>query len=245
MTSGISQPTNPGSTSRGYAWVPVTVQSIDGNTATVTDTTTQTRQVSITNMPAKGVPPKPGEQWLIHRQYGAWTFGLCMNAPTGLVEADIGGLVEDISRAGLLARLLGTAHVEYAIFPSPASVAASTNYVAALDSGGHALGLSFTAPPSGIVTVDFGMGVNSGGGTISVSIAVSTGDTVGSGTVFLAANDNNAYATNSTTTVPGSRSVPVTGLTPRIDYNAFIEWKSTSGTMAGAHAWMKTTPELA
>lgn len=97
MTSGISQPTNPGSTSRGYAWVPVTVQSIDGNTATVIDTNTQTRQISIANMPAKGVPPKPGEQWLIHRQYGAWTFGLCMNTPTGgIAEADIVGLPADL-----------------------------------------------------------------------------------------------------------------------------------------------------
>lgn len=251
MSSGISQPTNPGSSSRGYAWVPVLVQAVDGNTATVIDTNTQTRQVSITHMPAKGLAPKPGEQWLIHRQYGAWTFGLCLNAPTGIQESDIDGLVQDLAtmntRAHLLSILLGGAHVGYATPANPVATALSASYVTARDGAAtpNVLGLAFTAPPSGITTVEFGMGINGGGGTITVSIAVSTGSVLGSGTPVLAANDNNAFATNSSTTVPGSRSVPVTGMIPNTPHNAFIQWKNPTNTMVGAHAWLKTAPELA
>lgn len=250
MTSGLSQPTTPGSASRGFVYKAVIIQSIDGNAAVVTDTLTKTFTISMTNMPAKGLPPKIGEQWLVTRQFGMWAFALCLSAPTSIQESDIDGLVTDLAqlntRSHLLSILLGGTHVEYATPASPVSVGGTTaNYITARDSGSNALGLAFVAPPSGIVSVDFGLGVNAGTGTISVSIAVATDGVVGAGTSFLAANDNNAFASNAASTVPGSRSVPVTGLTPGNTYNAFIQWKNPTSTMAGAHGWMKTTPEPA
>jgi hypothetical protein len=230
------------------------VQSVSGNVATVIDTTTQTRQVSITNMPAKGVPPAPGEQWLIHRQYGAWTFGLCLNTPTALQEADITGLVDDLAalntRTHLLDILLGGARVGYTQLAAPTNASPSgTGYITTL-SGTSPMGIVFIAPPSGITTVDFGMDITTNtttGATIDVSIAVSTGDVIGSGGATLTASDNNCFTTNSNVTVPGTRSVPVTGLTPGDEYNAFFKWRNevSGALLAGSHAWMKTTPELA
>lgn len=96
-TPGVSQPTTPGSNSHGFAWKSVIIQSIDGNTAVVTDQLTKTFNISITNMPAKGVAPLVGEQWIVHRMFGPWAFGLCLNTPTSLLEGDISNLPEDLA----------------------------------------------------------------------------------------------------------------------------------------------------
>lgn len=249
MTSGLSQPTTPGSASRGFAYKAVFVQSIDGNSAVVTDTLTKTFTISMRKMPAKGIPPKVGEQWLVTRQYGMWTFALCLSAPTSIQESDIDGLVEDLAalntRAHLLSILLGGAHVGYTTPANPATATTSATYVTAKDASNNVLGIAFLVPPSGITTVEYGMGINGGGGTTTASIAVSTGNVLGAGTPFLAANDNNAFATNASTTSPGNRTVPVTGLVAGNIYNAFIQWKNPTNSMAGAHPWLKTTPELA
>jgi hypothetical protein len=94
----VQQPTSPGSSSYGFAWKVVQILSIDttNNLATVQDQLTKQFTVSTTRMRAKGVQPAVGEQWLVDRQYSAWTFALCLNTPTTIPESAVDGLTGDL-----------------------------------------------------------------------------------------------------------------------------------------------------
>ena len=77
-------PTQPGTTSRGSNQTRVTVQSVDGPIAIVTDQTGRTLQVRRDLMRAKGNPPVVGESWIIDKALGnQWTFALCLGVSTG------------------------------------------------------------------------------------------------------------------------------------------------------------------
>lgn len=74
MTSGIQQPIGPGSSSYGLAWKAVQVVSVDisTNTAVVIDQLTKTFTMPLSAWRSKGVPPAPGETWIVDQLYGKW-----------------------------------------------------------------------------------------------------------------------------------------------------------------------------
>lgn len=197
MTNGISQPTHPGSTSRGLAWKQVTVLSIDGNTAVVIDQLTKTFSIGIDKMPAKGVAPARGDIWLVHRMYGAWTFGLCLNAPTKLKTSDIDGLDNSI---GLINTFIAQhfysfvsleEQVVYGDLVSSCSrfvardsiVATSANmtYVALLGTAGqltiHGFRVAITTAAAGTLTVGIYLGSSNSALTLQATKTLSSAAT--------------------------------------------------------------------
>lgn len=81
MTSGIQQPIGPGATSYGLAWKAVTVMSVDNstNTAIVVDQLTKSFTMPLSSWRSKGLPPAPGEIWIVDQLYGKWRW-VCMVA---------------------------------------------------------------------------------------------------------------------------------------------------------------------
>lgn len=81
MTSGIQQPIGPGATSYGLAWKAVTVFSVDisTNTAVVVDQLTKKFTMPLSSWRSKGLPPAPGEIWIVDQLYGKWRW-VCMVA---------------------------------------------------------------------------------------------------------------------------------------------------------------------
>ncbi|MET0426650.1 MAG: hypothetical protein ABW046_22475 [Actinoplanes sp.] len=108
-------------------------------------------------------------------------------------------------------------------------------------------GTSFTAPPSGKVMVNFRCSlVNSGAGNYSgMSPEIRAGTTVGSGTLFLAADDNRAISTSGTVFEEGGASILVTGLTAGSSYNAFACHRVSAGTGTYARREVVVLPTLA
>lgn len=112
----------------------------------------------------------------------------------------------------------------------------STTYVA----GSPVVGTSFVAPQSGCVIVNIDGGIGHNGTTISVSAYLSfevrAGGTVGSGSVVVAAADDNGGRVLNPSTDAGfkygtaTRRVPVTGLTPGSTYNARLMFRTTTST---------------
>lgn len=85
MTSPVSRPVYPGTTSHGAAYKQVQVISVNPTTyhANVVDQFGKQMDVRYDIIRAKGNPPAPGETWLIDRMYGFWTFGAIMNGGLG------------------------------------------------------------------------------------------------------------------------------------------------------------------
>jgi hypothetical protein len=74
-------PVQPGTTTRGTNQTRVSVQSVDGTIAIVTDQTGRTLQVRRDLMRAKGNPPMAGESWIIDKALGnTWTFAMCLGS---------------------------------------------------------------------------------------------------------------------------------------------------------------------
>lgn len=255
--NGLSQPTYPGSASRGFAWKQVQVQGIDGNTAVVQDSVTKkTFNVSITNMPAKGVPPAPGEMWLVSRQYAVWAFALCLSTPTALTVANIQNLTTDLAtlttatqRPALLSALYNSASVHYTVQGGTiATINNQTTYTTMLTTGspGALTGTVFTAPPSGIVRLSWGgnFRANTAGIVVYIGLAVAAGGTLGTGTSVSAIADYETVQTTATGfIVPGSRTRYVTGLSANTTYNAYIQWRTSgNGTGDANGVWVDAVP---
>lgn len=85
-------PTAPGTTTRGSTQTMVTVQSVSGTIAIVTDQTGRQLQVRRDLQRAKGYLPQAGEQWIIDKAINnTWTFALCIT-PANSVNTDIAAL---------------------------------------------------------------------------------------------------------------------------------------------------------
>lgn len=84
----VNQPVSAGTDSHGFAWKPVLVKQInlDARLALCTDDFGKPMEIRCDIMAAKGNLPEPGEQWLVHRNYGIWTFGAIINGTTRGVE---------------------------------------------------------------------------------------------------------------------------------------------------------------
>lgn len=83
-----SRPTLAGSESHGFAWKGVTVRSVNTDTrlALVIDDLGKRMEVRCDIIRAKGNLPEPGEQWIIDRSLGIWTFAAIINGTTRGVE---------------------------------------------------------------------------------------------------------------------------------------------------------------
>lgn len=112
------------------------------------------------------------------------------------------------------------------------STAAFTSTSTSFVAGTTAFGVSFVAPPSGVVVVTLSgyFRQSQDGGVALMSWTMKTGATVGSGTlVGTAANSNRALITGGVVTTgkpiyfQGSRASSVSGLTPGSTYNVRVE----------------------
>lgn len=106
------------------------------------------------------------------------------------------------------------------------------------------VGIAFTAPPSGAVTIDTWVEgrCNPANTAFEGLLVVKTGSTVGSGSVVtnpvVAVNRNNFYVTLSKATF-------VDGLTPGESYNAYINYRAPSGgTAYVSQGSVTVTPSL-
>jgi hypothetical protein len=110
----------------------------------------------------------------------------------------------------------------------------ATTYSATL-SAGTACGVAFIAPASGSVIVhNMALLENSGTGRSHCSVRIGTGGTIGGGTPFLAAADENGIAMQSgdaTDDATLSKPIVVSGLTPGATYNAQQQFRATAGTV--------------
>lgn len=166
---------------------------------------------------------------------------VAIDAQLAQTDANVASL-----QANLVSLLYGNSS---AAFTQPAVAVApitSTAYLAVKDGSGNVIaGAVFVTPPSGKVWIDYGMGVHPGAGdTVTVTVAVNTGNVLNAGTPVVAALDVNGFASSAAgLTVPGSRRLAVVGLTPNATFNTFILWKSSStASAAGAHPYIAVTP---
>lgn len=90
---GVSQPTIPGGAGQGLAWNMVLVQSVDvaNNKAVVVDQLLKSFDLPLNGWRAKGLTPQPGEQWLIHKQFGKWFWAGLIN---GDAAGELGALID-------------------------------------------------------------------------------------------------------------------------------------------------------
>jgi hypothetical protein len=105
------------------------------------------------------------------------------------------------------------------------------------------LGLSFAAPPSGVVVVDWSADQSVSGSFSSVALAVKTGTTIGSGTSVITAGFEVSLMYYSGGGRAGS-SYRVSGLTPGASYNAYLEHMSQSGTITTRWRTIMVTPMI-
>jgi len=106
----------------------------------------------------------------------------------------------------------------------------SVTYTATL-TGGTACGRVFVAPPSGIVLISMMIGMfNSGANFTAASFFVRTGGSVGSGTTFLASDDDRGLILAGTNLDQRSGCWTVTGLTPGSTYNVQQNFRVSAGT---------------
>jgi hypothetical protein len=101
-------------------------------------------------------------------------------------------------------------------------------------------GVAFIAPPSGRVYVVGRAlaGNNTAGAFVHLDVEVRVGATVGSGSVWRAANNNTASAFQSSTASQQATLIAnslVTGLTPGAAYNAALCYFVTTGTNVGSY----------
>ncbi len=114
-----------------------------------------------------------------------------------------------------------------------AGTTTSVSYTATLTSG-TACGLVFTAPKSGKVLVlnTAQIDCSSSAQTSLMSFAIRSGSSIGSGTVFLAASDDDAVRNLGTNEIQVTHAVEVTGLTAGSTYNAQQAFRVSGGATA-------------
>lgn len=101
-----------------------------------------------------------------------------------------------------------------------AGTTSSTTYTATL-AGGTTCGITFVAPPSGIVDIHNTAAVGPGSTVYAFcDFEVRQGGVIGSGTVFRAATDTTAIRHADPNFVRATAVTPVVGLTPGSTYNA-------------------------
>lgn len=96
---GVSGPNFAGGAGQGLAWAAVSVESVDpaNNIAVVRDQLTKSWNMPLNGMRAKGAAPKEGELWIVHKQFGRWSWGVLVNGnPDGerIPMANVDGLPE-------------------------------------------------------------------------------------------------------------------------------------------------------
>lgn len=117
----------------------------------------------------------------------------------------------------------------------------STVYVAV----GATCGVTFVAPASGAVVIHFGSaGFNSGANDNRTTVEVRLGITIGSGTVFLAAIDNNGVLFTGSVTYRIGSFVTVPGLTPGSTYNAQVLHRTSAGTGSWVQRSLTVCPQV-
>jgi hypothetical protein len=124
----------------------------------------------------------------------------------------------------------------------------STSYTATL-SGSSVPGVAFVAPPSGKVTILFAAATYNSvlGNDNKIAVQVRAGGSVGSGTVFYAANDNDMILWRPYNALAAHRAssfAEVTGLTPGDTYNAQMMVKTVSGTANFLYKFIKVLPDV-
>jgi hypothetical protein len=143
-----------------------------------------------------------------------------------LVRAEVTGLSAVAVQAEYLAAALSTPSTSYVYLAnSPTAV--------------------FVAPPSGVVRLDYsGALVHSTAGmTAAWTPEVRTGATPGSGTVVLAASDNNRGSVKGSNDVEATRSMLLTGLIPGAQYNMrMLHISVNTGTAYFARLRVAVTP---
>lgn len=121
----------------------------------------------------------------------------------------------------------------------------STSYTTTLAPAGLC-GVSFVAPPSGKVMIEWGCGLdNSSAPSLAVcSFAVRAGSTVGSGVSFQASDDGRAISGQ--LYHRSGASSEVTGLTAGSTYNVVLEHRTASaGTGTFSNRSVTVIPQLA
>lgn len=105
-------------------------------------------------------------------------------------------------------------------------------------------GIAFVAPTTGRSTLDYSCNIqNSTTATTAMTPVVREGGTVGSGTTFLAASDDNALVINSlTNTSAAGRRLLITGLTVGATYNVRLEHRVSAGTGTLARRAVTVSP---
>lgn len=86
---GVSQPTIPGGSGQGVAYIEGVVTAIDveNNKVVLTDQLLQTRELPLSGYRPKGVAPKVGERWILHKQFGRWFWaGIINGSPQGELD---------------------------------------------------------------------------------------------------------------------------------------------------------------
>lgn len=132
-------------------------------------------------------------------------------------------------------------------FDTANDTSTSTTYVT-----GTLHGISFAAPTSGSVWIEFGGAVGNSSASLGLrslmSNHVRTGGTIGSGTDVLASSDERSlrYWNHSTTGanryMEGGVKHKLTGLTPGATYNVVTVFRAISDTAAVDNRWVCVSP---
>jgi hypothetical protein len=117
-------------------------------------------------------------------------------------------------------------------------------YVTSLTTAGTC-GVAFVAPPTGKVTVLFHTaGFGSGTGDMKTAIRIGTGSTVGGGTQYYAATDEDMILFTGTAVYGIGSFMEVTGLTAGDTYNACMAHNTSAGTASFLRRSIKVIPDL-
>ena len=171
-------------------------------------------------------------------------------------EPTVGDVVELLLVGGdpiILGRLARQTWAPVEHFQSANDTTTSTSYV-----GGTTHGVSFVAPPSGIVVVSFGGHIGSNSVVVSFAVPASRlsdrlleGDVVGSGSTFWGADDDRSIPFFTPTATAGfkygfgSLTHLFGGLTPGEPYNATTVFKdvTTAANAAVNDRWIVVDPK--
>lgn len=116
--------------------------------------------------------------------------------------------------------------------PGDLGTVTSGTYTGTRTGTANVVGVTFKAPQSGVVRIDWASGIfNSSAANYTLcSIEVRTGTTIGSGTIVLAASDNYALQASIATEIKIADWYMLSGLTPRADYNVRLMYRVFAGT---------------
>lgn len=133
------------------------------------------------------------------------------------------------ARVSAVEAVSGTGTATVLSDPGNSGTVTSSAYVEARTGASSEAGVAFVAPASGAVKITWAAGITSAAvsGTYALaSIVVRTGNAVGSGTVFRAANDNTTCQnTGVTAENTYSNFYLMTGLTPGNPYNVRLAYR--------------------